>query len=179
MVRTFLSLILAFFVAIPAAHALTVDEIEATWANVGQVTGTFTEQYEDNSTSSGTFTVYGPTLIVMTYENGTVFAVNGGQSKKVGDVHATGRKVTIIDGWNGEAQQYDLGPFRQLLSETPELNRILTGTGESATRLTLRLQDPRAPRRGHIDITWSNQTGKMLRWHTVIDGSDVTTTFSY
>jgi outer membrane lipoprotein-sorting protein len=179
MIRFVLSLILALFVAAPAAHALTVDEIEAAWANVGQVTGTFQERYEDGSTSSGTFTVYGPTLIVMKYENNTVFAVNGGTSKKVGAVHATGRKVTIIDGWNGEAQQYDLGPFRQLLSETPELEQVLAGTGESATELTLRLRDPRAPKRGHIDITWSSQTGKMLRWHTVIDGSDVTTTFRY
>lgn len=179
MVRILLSLILALFVAAPAAHALTVDEVEDAWANVGQVTGTFTEQYEDGSTSSGTFAVYGPTLIVLTYENGTVFAVNGGPSKKIGQVHAAGRQVTIIDGWNGEMQQFDLGPFKQLLSETPKLERVLTGTGESASLFTLRLQDPRAPKRGHIDITWSNQSGKMLRWHTMIDGSDVTTKFSY
>lgn len=179
MIRFVLATLLAFFVAAPTAHALTVDEVEANWAKVGQVSGTFSEKYEDGSTSSGTFAIYGPTLVVMTYEDGTVFAVNGGKSKKIGSVHATGRMITIVDGWNGESQQYDLGPFRQLLSETPELERVLTGTGESATLLTLRLQDPRAPKRGHIDMTWSAKTGKMLRWRTVIDGSDVTTKFSY
>ncbi|MCU0678272.1 MAG: hypothetical protein MUF19_01645 [Candidatus Pacebacteria bacterium] len=179
MIRFVLACLFAGFVAVPVAAALTADEVEEVWANIGQVSGKFSEQYEDGSTSTGTFAVYGPTLIVMTYKDGTIFAVNGGDSKKVGGVSLAGRKMTIVDGWNGEVQQYDLGPFGKLLRPTPELDQVLTGTKETATRVTLRLRDSRAPKRGYIDMTWDAKSGKMLRWRTVIDGSDVTTTFSY
>lgn len=183
MLRTFFATLsaLAFALTLTTSPtlALTTAEVEQTWANIGQVSGTFTESYDDGGSQSGTFVVYDPTLVVLTYNNGSMFAVNGGPSRKVGPMTAASDNATVFDSFNGATQNYDLGPFRQLLRSNPDLSQVLAGTGETDTKLTMRLRDPRAPNRGYVDITFSKKTGKMLHWNSVIDGIETVTKFKY
>lgn len=50
-----------------AAAELTPAQIQSIWAKQGFVSGTFATQYSDGSTESGTFTLKGPSQLVMSY----------------------------------------------------------------------------------------------------------------
>lgn len=162
--------ILALMIAMCAfsplsAAALSISEIESLWSNTAGLRGTFRETYGDGSTSSGTFYVQDPSRMRLTYKNGAVITIANGRMS--------------VDDPYGEEVINDLGPFRKLFSQNPDIDEIVSGTGESASLTTVRISDPDGRVSGYVDITFSNRTGRMTQWRNRTNGENILTVFSY
>jgi len=161
-------IIATFFVLIclPVhAVALSVDEIAARWGSVSNIQGTFTETYTDGSVGSGSFYVQNASAMRLRYENGAVVTIANG-------------KIRIKDPY-GETAVHNLGAFQNLFNTNPNLGSIVSGSGQNRNFTTVRITDPQSRVSGHVDVTFDNRSGRIVRWRNRTNGENITTNFNY
>lgn len=150
--------------------ALTIEEIENKWANVGKTTATFVQRNPDGSTETGVLTTNGPSRVKLTLTSG----------KNAGSSIRTNAGAFILDDKKGQPQTFPMGGLKFLFRPKVNLQKgAVARIGEAGGNTYIIVVDTTGEVQGHAKIFF-NQSGQMVKWEmTDAYGDTTTTVFTY